>query len=314
MKDLQKLIKQLQTIDMVIDSDTGNETDDQFAVAYALMCQDRFNIHSLISSPFLHYRVLTAAEGEYFSHLEQKQILHFFPESNIPLWRGSNKFLDSRDLNKSHTIPECVTKILELSKDYTKEKPLFYVCIATLTNLAIAIKEDPSLVERVVLVWLGGNGYNQPVSEFNQLQDISASQIVLNSSMKKLLFPCKDVAERLNASLQEMKENLPQYGIGSFLFNRFLRHLTWSYGENSSSEITLSLYDVLPFAFLNNPEYVDMDLCQCLELKKDPPRYESALPDVALIAKTFNKKAIFQDFYNRIKRQNELPPPDFLTY
>ena len=43
-------------LDLVIDSDTGNETDDQFAVAYALMRSDRFRVHALTAAPFLQRR------------------------------------------------------------------------------------------------------------------------------------------------------------------------------------------------------------------------------------------------------------------
>ena len=143
---LEWLERRKGPLDLVVDSDTGNETDDQIAVAYALMNAERFRVHALVSAPFLHYRVLTAAEGEWCSHWEQRRILSYFPKAETRLWHGSQHFLTDAG-GRLSPLPEGVEKLIDLSKGFSRDNPLFVVGIATLTNVAIALLADETLAE-----------------------------------------------------------------------------------------------------------------------------------------------------------------------
>ena len=52
--------------------------------------------------------------------------------------------------------------------------------IGKLTNIALALKKDPSLANRVRVVWLGSN-YPDP-GEYNQENDEGALQFILDST------------------------------------------------------------------------------------------------------------------------------------
>ena len=309
--ELMRLIRQDAPLDLVIDSDTGNETDDQFACAYALMCPDRFRVHALTAAPFLHYRVLTAAEGEFCSHLEQRRILSYFPNCRTALWRGSWQFLSEAHGNASQPLPEGVEKLLALSRKFTSRRPLFYVGIATLTNLALALQTDPTLVRRVVLVWLGGQAYYRSPEEFNLLQDVSAAQVVLNSSIRQIVFPCEKIADALTLNKLQASDLLAHRGVGDFLYHRFIRHLTWSYGEHPEPSTALSLYDLVPFAFLSDPALVSMECFQRFQLKTNPLRRDGLLPYFDLVATGLDREGIFRMFREHLLRQPEILPPDF---
>lgn len=309
--DIVQLLSQQKTLDLVIDSDTGNETDDQFAVAYALMRPDRFRVHALTAAPFLHYRVLTAAEGEFCSHLEQRRLLHYFPNCKTALWWGSPCFLAEANAKTDAPLPEGVTRLLEISKKFSRRKPLFYVGLATLTDLAIALLADPTLAERVVLVWLGGQEYHRSPEEFNLLQDAAAAQIVLNSSFRQIIFPCTGVADTLRLTQQEARQLSAHRGVGDFLLHRFTRHLTWSYGENPAPTVSLPLYDLTPLAYLARPARVKMALCRRLMLETNPLRRGDPLPYDDLVAASLDREGIIEDFSQALQNQPEIPLPHF---
>ena len=53
------------------------------------------------------------------------------------------------------------------------------VSIGAITNIASAILMNPEIVNRMVVVWLGGHALSWPdTEEFNMVQDIAAARIV----------------------------------------------------------------------------------------------------------------------------------------
>lgn len=63
-----------------------------------------------------------------------------------------------------------------------RNRPLVLVPIGKLTNIALALKKDPSIASKVRVVWLGSN-YPDP-GEYNQENDEAALQYVLESGVR----------------------------------------------------------------------------------------------------------------------------------
>ncbi len=63
----------------------------------------------------------------------------------------------------------------------TKKDSVIVVAVGKLTNVALALKKDPSFAERTRIVWLGSN-YPEP-GEYNQDNDTIAMNYVLNSKV-----------------------------------------------------------------------------------------------------------------------------------
>lgn len=61
----------------------------------------------------------------------------------------------------------------------TKDKNTIIVAVGKLTNIALALKKDPSFADRTKIVWLGSN-YPEP-GEYNQVNDTVSMNYVLNS-------------------------------------------------------------------------------------------------------------------------------------
>ena len=53
---LKKLVKPAGKIDVVIDTDTFNEIDDQFALSYLIKSEDKLNLKAIYAAPFTNER------------------------------------------------------------------------------------------------------------------------------------------------------------------------------------------------------------------------------------------------------------------
>ena len=71
----QRLSKPEGKIDVVLDTDTYNEIDDQFALAYMLYRKDRINLKSICAAPFHNAKSDNPADGMEKSFQEIHRIL-----------------------------------------------------------------------------------------------------------------------------------------------------------------------------------------------------------------------------------------------
>lgn len=55
--------KDMEKINVILDTDTDNECDDQFALSYLLKSQDRFNVEAITIAPYQHDNSLMVEEG-----------------------------------------------------------------------------------------------------------------------------------------------------------------------------------------------------------------------------------------------------------
>ena len=78
------------------------------------------------------------------------------------VFRGSREYLPDE---KTPVVSEAAEDLADRAMSYTRENPLYVVAIAAITNIASAILLRPEITERMVLVWLGGNALDCPITE-----------------------------------------------------------------------------------------------------------------------------------------------------
>ena len=66
---------------MVLDTDAYNEIDDQYAIAYLLLHQEKLHTQALYAAPFSNARADSPAEGMQKSH---EEILHILALMHMP--------------------------------------------------------------------------------------------------------------------------------------------------------------------------------------------------------------------------------------
>lgn len=191
-------------LDVVLDTDTFNEIDDQFALAYLLRSDDRLECRAIYAAPF-EGRGYSPAEGMQRSYEEIFNVLKLCKredKSNV-VFKGSDRFLSDE---QSPVISDAALDLVERSKSYGGDRPLYVIAIGAITNVASAILLDPTIIERIAVIWLGGNALHWcDTREFNMEHDMAAARIVMGSGVPFVQLPCGGVVSEFSTSVQTLR-------------------------------------------------------------------------------------------------------------
>ena len=204
----QRLSKPEGKIDVVLDTDTYNEIDDQFALAYMLCRKDRINLKSICAAPFHNAKSDNPADGMEKSFQEIHHILKLMGKEEYAgqVYRGSTEWLSDEE---TPLCSEAAEKLAELAVGYSPEKPLYIVAIGAITNVASALLLKPEITDRIVIVWLGGNAHHWPDNmEFNCGQDVAAARVVFGSGAAVVQLPCAGVVSSFKTTAGELEMSL----------------------------------------------------------------------------------------------------------
>lgn len=291
-------------IDIVIDSDAANETDDQFAIALALMAAERFQIRAMYAAQFLHVNVYSRGEGMQASYRELLRLLTFFPGRDIPCLPGAAATAEQGGVSAA------AWHLVELSRQYDALHRLKVVAIAALTNIAGAILLDPTICERIELWWLGGQLYENPPEEFNLCGDLAAVKIVFDSMVPIVMFPCAGVAQQLILTREAAETHLAAGGVlGAFLFQRFRRAIeSWRQSQ-------ASLWDIAPFATLLEPAWAELVELPRRKFCPKPLGWRHETAGTIRMCRRLAADQILADFFRRLAAYHAAYPgltgPDF---
>lgn len=207
MKDYERLrlLERPQgKIDVVLDTDTYNEIDDQFALAYMMKAPEKLNVLAITAAPFLNKKSTSAAHGMELSYAEIEKLLRFMQREDMleKTFKGSESFLPDE---KTPVDSPAARQIAALAMAHSMEKPLYVVAIGAITNVASAILMQPEIAEKMVVVWLGGHALHYKDNrEFNLYQDIAAARVVFSSGVPLVMLPCQGVVSGFALSGPEL--------------------------------------------------------------------------------------------------------------
>lgn len=220
-------------IDMVLDTDAYNEIDDQFAISYALHAKEKLNVLALYAAPFFNENSTGPADGMERSYQEILKLLKF-SGLECPTYRGSDRYLPDE---KTPVVSDAAQHLAELATHYTPEKPLYVVAIGAITNVASALLLKPEIADNVVVVWLGGNGFEwHDNHEFNCMQDVASARVVYASGAPLVILPCMGVVSAFTTTEPELnywlkgKNELCDYLVEHTVeaANRYAKGKVWS--------------------------------------------------------------------------------------
>jgi hypothetical protein len=202
---LARLRKPQGRVDVVLDTDTYNEIDDQFAISLMVKSPEKFNIRGIHAAPFFNKKSTGPADGMEKSYAEILRLLGLLNrEDLLPLVRkGSTAFLPSET---DAVVSPAAASLAEMAASYSPEKPLYVIAIGAITNVASALLLRPEIKDRIVIVWLGGQAHHWPVNrEFNLAQDIAAARIIFGCGAAVVQLPCRGVVSAFTVSGPELE-------------------------------------------------------------------------------------------------------------
>lgn len=205
----EQLLKNLQVpsgpIDVVLDTDTYNEIDDQFALSYLLRSGEKLTVKALCAAPFFNDNSTSPEDGMERSYREIFNLLHLAEREDLNpiVFEGSRSYLPDE---RTPVDSPAARELVRLAKDYSPEKPLYVVAIGAITNVASALLMDPAIQDNVVIVWLGGHALEWPeTGEFNMMQDVAAARVVFGCGAPVVQLPCMGVVDHFYATGPELR-------------------------------------------------------------------------------------------------------------
>ncbi|WP_244226620.1 nucleoside hydrolase [Paenibacillus protaetiae] len=136
------------------------------------------------------------------------------------------------------------------------DDPLYVAGIGAITTIASALLIEPKIIEKIVVVWLGGHAFHWPdTKEFNLAQDLHASRILFNSGVPLILIPCMGVASGLVTTLSEIRDYIKDRGpVGNYLYETYERIMPDHFGRSRV------IWDISTIAYLINETWTSHHL------------------------------------------------------
>ena len=192
-------------VDVILDTDTFNEVDDQFAVSLMIRSSEKINVKAITAAPFFNEKATSPADGMEKSYNEIINLLNLAKRSDLieKVYKGSERFLPS----ETSFVPSAAADaIISIAENYSPEHPLYVIGIAAITNIASALIKEPSIAGKIVVVWLGGNSLGSTDNyEFNLRQDVAAARVVFDSKCPLIIFPCRGVTDVCRVTGADLK-------------------------------------------------------------------------------------------------------------
>ena len=218
---IQLLEKPSKGASMVLDTDTYNEIDDQFALVYALLSRESFDLQAVYAAPFSNNRADNPAKGMQLSY---EEIVRVCEKMNVDskglAFKGSTAYLTNA---LKPEVSGATDDLVQRAIQHSPENPLYVVAVGAITNVANAILLKPEITKNIVVIWLGGNAHTWPnTREFNMMQDKDAANVVLNSGVAFVQYPCMGVVSQFTTTVPEMEHYLDGYNaISDYLLKIF---------------------------------------------------------------------------------------------
>lgn len=298
-----------QRIPVIFDTDANNELDDQHALAYLLFSSKTFDVKGITVNA-------TFNGGDIESHYkEAKRVLLLCAKNGIPLYRGANKNfheIESTVHRQSFDGIDAVNFIIRQAK--AKYQPrLVIIAVGKLTNVALAMKKDPSIISKIRLVWLGSN-YPEP-GEYNMLNDTASMNYVLQTTCEFELVPAlygrTTGTDYVKVTKQIIDSVMPGLGpkvkpvegrhggyyncFGDYSVNLF-DHIDY-YGDPPSR----ALFDMAAVAVVKNQAFAQNNVITCPVLKDGNWVERPDNRRKILVWQNFNREAIIKDFFTTMQ-------------
>lgn len=284
-----------------VDADTGNETDDIYAIA-RLLAEPAIDVVGVSSAHFNNADLVAFEKWNQYptknintvqiSQQLNEELLKVMGKLSIPHPVGADRQMGRAWGGREPRNSDAVSEIIAAVKQLEKNEKLYVLCLGALTNIASAIALDTSIAKHIVCYALGAKynvskGYWNK-SEFNIRNDLNAFDYLLdNSSVDFVMMPI-DVAFPYRFKRDSLYAKLS----GEIPLEQMLKQ-RWE--ETNPQDTIRTLWDLALVEAFVKPGYAVMK--QVLT----PPENTQRL--IRIYSK-INVQKMEDDFYEVIKSKN----------
>ena len=205
---IHRLERPVGPVDVVLDTDTFNEIDDQFALAYLIKNPDKLRLQAIYAAPYFNSKSSGPEDGMLKSYNEILNVLTLMEREDLKehVFHGSRAYMPDE-----HTPVEsdAARDLIKQAMAHTAENPLYVIAIGAITNVSSALVMKPEIKDRIVVVWLGGHALEWPHNkEFNLYQDVAGARIVFGCGVPLVQLPCMGVVSAFRTTGPELEYHL----------------------------------------------------------------------------------------------------------
>lgn len=301
-----------EKIKIIIDSDANNELDDQHALAYAFLNPDVFDVVGVtVNNTDNGYGI----RGQYE---EAERIIQLFNlEEKVPLFMGATNDYEEiaphivdPDVDGQPAVDFIISEAMKIKKGKLVLAP-----IGKLTNIALAILKEPKIVDKIKVVWLGGN-YPNP-GEYNLVNDITAVNPVIESGvefeMVTVRYGTPTATDAVRVTSDEINEHMAGKGPVSNTtitgrhggeFNRFGDYSKnlFDHAEMHGYPPSRALFDMVVLAVLKNPAWGTRHEIPAPKLVGQAWEDQPNNPHKIVYWDEFNRDAIVNDLFTLMEK------------
>ncbi len=282
---------------VVLDTDTFNEIDDQFALAHLLLSPETVDFEAVYAAPFLNRRSTSPADGMQKSYAEIQRILDLLGRAPAHgAFKGSDRFLDSAD--KPVDSPAARDLV---ERAMNGEGQLTVCAIGAPTNIASALLMEPRIADRIKIVWLGGHApYWHTAREFNLMQDIHSSRVLMRGAAPLVQVPCVPVASHMLTSVHELEAQLAPFS----KLGKYLSSIVRSYTDNPDGW-TKEIWDLAATAYVVDPSSFETIRMPAPGITDDLRwSHDPAGAEITVVTR-LKRDAIFRDFFSKARHSDQ---------
>lgn len=299
-----------EKIPVIFDTDANNELDDQHALAYLLFNENTFDVVGVTVNA-------TRSGGAIENHYQEaRRVIALCGfENEVPLLSGADKgFQEINNHLADSTFDGKSAVDFIIENGFESEGKLVVIAVGKLTNVALALKKTPELVDKIKVVWLGSN-YPEP-GEYNLENDTASMNYVLNTTVEFEMVTVsygkptgtdvvritkEDVNNRVAGKGPTIENTVEGRHGGTF--NNF-----GDYSVNLFEHIDLhgnppsrALYDMAAVAIVKNPAWAQRREIPCPILIDNAWVERPSNPRHISVWEHFNKEEILNDFYESME-------------
>lgn len=267
---------------LIIDADTANEIDDQYAIT-RLLYQTKYRLLALNSAQWLHH--LGKPDSLEASQRINEKLLELAKRPEIPALRGAEFPMGKPWGGEEPQDSPAAQFIIKSARSMPEGIKLNVACIGASTNLASAIKLAPDIAQKIRAHLMGfrydakNRVWNK--SEFNIRRDLNAADFLLNQSDLELYIMPATTCLPFKFDRDETfakHEKRGEYGA----------YLTQQWMEHCPTDRSRIMWDLALIQAMLNPEMAT------LEKVKTPP--ENVQRDVFMYT-DLNAAAMQDDYW-----------------
>ena len=241
---------------VVLDCDTANEIDDQFAIAHALgLPPGTFDVRGVVS---VHNTTAHGPASRDLYQEEAERVVALCGE-RVPCIPGAEHPMETRE-------DPVGSPGLDFLVEEARRGPLTVLATGPATDVASLLLTAPEVRENLRVVWLGGFGdeetygrWEYRMGELNGRADIAAWRTLFETDVNLLLVPGWPAPAKVTVEARPFAEELRSLGrpIADYLAEILLSWVDENGGEASSQQKII--WDVSCVAAVADPEAVTIE-------------------------------------------------------